>query len=93
MEAREANVKEMEAKLNDLSKKIAAIEAEVRKRHDDAEARLMRLTELRAKHKTAHEQMEAIRKATREELDYLRSGWEEVVNDIQDALAQMARKY
>lgn len=95
METREAHLKEMEARLKKLASRIEYIEARARERHAEIEVHLDQIKKLEEQAKAARKRMEEadVGKAAHEEWEHLKSGWEEIVKDIQKRLNKLARKY
>lgn len=93
MEAKAKHLEEMETELKELSSRIERLEAKIRKKHEEVKTHLEEVSDLRAKHRTARERLEQIRKATHDEWDSLKSGWEETVKDMQEALDRVTSRY
>ncbi len=93
MEMREKHLDEMETRLKELGSRIEHLETKIREKHAEVETHLKHVDDLRAKHKTAHERLQEIRKATHVEWDTVKSGWEETVDDIQNVLDRVASSY
>jgi ribosomal protein S10 len=88
-----ANLKEMEKRLKDLASKINDLEDKVKRRHSEAESHMEQVATLQSKHKSAREILEQFEKSTHQELTTLKSGWEEIVKDMQELMDRIASSY
>ena len=93
MDKKATHIEEMENRLKELDAKIGALEKQIQERHSRTEMHLEKVYDLRLKHKNAHERLEEIRKATHEEWENLRSGWEEIIKDMQEVMDRLASEY
>ena len=89
----QAHLNEMENRLKELDSRIKDLEPKVRSKLEHVETHLKEFEDLRAKHKSAHDRLNQIRKETREEWKTLKSGWDEIVKDIQESLDRVASEY
>lgn len=93
METKTLQIEGMETKLKELAANIEKLETKVRKRHAEVETHMEQVGTLLAKHKTAHQRLEELEKATHEEWENLKSGWEEIIKDMQEVLDKLASSY
>jgi outer membrane murein-binding lipoprotein Lpp len=93
MAAKTTDIKEMEAKLEQLATKIKEVDAKVHRKHSEIKSHIEEVETLQAKHKTAREMLDQCEKATHEEWTTLKSGYEELLKDIQAVLSKIASSY
>jgi len=93
VETKTADLKEMKAMLAELAAKIDELDAKVHRRHSEVESHMQQIETLQAKHMTAHQMLEQCQKAAHDEWTTLKSGYEELVKDIQEVLVKVAASY